>query len=81
MATADAFSRVELLIEDESAAPALHIASGDVQNGFCADMGNTTAETPVTSDPEHSVNGPCWNLNVRCQLFESLSPCCCHDVP
>ena len=36
MATGDAFSRVELLMErsDESAALALHIASGDVQNAF-----------------------------------------------
>ena len=49
--------------------------------GECVDVENTTAETPVTSDPKHSVNGPCWNLNVRCQLLESLSPCCCHDVP
>ena len=48
---------------------------------LCVDMENTTAENPVTWDPKHSVNGPCWNLNVRCQLFESLSSCCCHDVP
>ena len=33
------------------------------------DMENTTAETPVTSDPKHSVNAPSWNLNVKCQLF------------
>ena len=36
MANGDAFSRVELLVgsPDESAALALHIASGDVQNAF-----------------------------------------------
>ena len=35
-ATGDAFSRVELLLvsPDETAAPALHIASGDVENAF-----------------------------------------------
>ena len=39
----------------------------------CVDMENTTAETPVTSDPKHSVNGPCWNLNVRCQLCSMIT--------
>ena len=37
--------------------------------------------TPVTPDPKRLVSGPCWNLHLRCQLFESLSSCCCHDVP
>ena len=37
--------------------------------------------TPVTPDPKRLVSGPCWNLCLRCQLFESLSLCCCHDVP
>ena len=31
--------------------------------------------------PKRLVSGPCWNLYLRCPLFESLSPCCCHDVP
>ena len=34
---------------------------------------STTAGAHVTSVPKHSVRGPCWNLNVRCQLFDSLS--------
>ena len=33
------------------------------------------------SDPKRVLSGPCWNQFLRCQLFESLSPCCCHDVP
>ena len=37
------------------------------------EMENKTAETPVTSVPKHSVNGPYLNLNVRCELFESQS--------
>ena len=37
--------------------------------------------TPVTPDTKCLVSRPCWNLYLRCQLFESLSPCCCHDVP
>ena len=37
--------------------------------------------TPVTPDPKRLVSGPCWNLYLRYQLFESLSPFCCHDVP
>ena len=34
-----------------------------------------------SSDPKRLVSGPCWDLYLRYQLFESLSPCCCHDVP
>ena len=35
----------------------------------------------MTLDPKRLVSGLCWNLYLRYQLFESLSPCCCHDVP
>ena len=45
------------------------------------DMDSTVAGTPVISDLKRLVSGPCWNLNLRCQLFESLSLCCCLDVP
>ena len=48
---------------------------------ICVDMERTMTGTPVIPDPKRLVGGPCWNLHVRCQLFESLSPCFCHDVP
>ena len=41
----------------------------------------TMTGTPVTLDPKRLVSGPCWNLCLWYQLFESLSPCCCNDVP
>ena len=39
---------------------------------FCADTESTTAGTHMTSDPKRLVSGPCWNLNLGCQLFASL---------
>ena len=34
---------------------------------------STTDGTHVTSDPKRLVNGQCWNLNFRCELFKSLA--------
>ena len=48
---------------------------------LCVDMECTMTGTPGSLDPKRLVIGPCWNLFVRFQLFESLSLCCCHDVP
>ena len=47
----------------------------------CVDMECIMTGTPVTPDPKRLVSGPCWNLYLLCQLFESRSPCCCHDAP
>ena len=47
----------------------------------CVDIGMRNDWNPVTPDPKRLVSGPCWNLYLEYQLFESLSPCCCHDVP
>ena len=57
------------------------ILQDSVRRGECVDMEYTMTGTPLTLDPKCLVSGPCWNLYLRCQLFESLSPCCCHDVP
>ena len=36
-------------------------------------MEYTMTATPVTPDPKCLVSGPCWNLYLKCKLFESLS--------
>ena len=55
------------------------ILQDSVRRGECVDMECTMTGTPVTLDPKRLASGPCGNLYIRCHLFESLSPCCCHD--
>ena len=58
------------------------ILQDSVRRGEYVDMESTMTGTPMTPDQKRLVSGPCWrHLYSRCQLFESLSPCCCHDVP